>query len=123
MQIAIKSGLRTDQVKRVVIWGNHSLTQYPDTSFALVTRDDGTVVDAVAATNDAEWLQGDFIKTVQSRGGAVIAARKLSSAMSAAKAIIDHMRDWIQGSPEGDYVSMGVHSTGAYGIEVQRDHD
>ncbi|CAG0903639.1 unnamed protein product [Cyprideis torosa] len=111
-QIALRLGVGVSDVKGAIIWGNHSSTQFPDVSQAKVTVCGETkkVVDAVA---DQGWLDGEFINTVQKRGAAVIAARKLSSAMSAAKAASDHMRDWWQGT--GDrVVSMGVFSDGSY---------
>jgi len=109
-QIAAKSGVSSDKVKNVCIWGNHSATQYPDAWNGEVEKD-GKTVTAVAAVNNDEWLKSEFIETVQKRGAAVLAARKLSSAMSAAKAIGDHLRDWVCGS-SGRWVSMGVNSDG-----------
>jgi len=115
-QIAARAGVTAARVHNVVIWGNHSSTQYPDVSYGYVETASGkkSVKEAV---NDQAYLQSDFITTVQQRGAAIIKARKLSSAASAAKAIIDHMRDWINGTPEGEYVSMAVRSDGSYGIE------
>jgi len=115
-QIAHRAGVTAARVHNVVIWGNHSSTQYPDVSSGYVETDSGkkSVAEAV---NDTAYLQGDFISTVQQRGAAIIKARKLSSAASAAKAIIDHMRDWIFGTPAGEHVSMAVRSDGSYGIE------
>jgi len=117
-QIAKKLGVTIPQVQNVVIWGNHSSTQYPDVSYGFVLDfpnkgDKTSVTDAV---NDQDWLQGEFIRTVQKRGAAVIDARKLSSAGSAAQAICDHMRDWVLGTAEGEYVSMAVPSDGSYGV-------
>jgi len=112
-QIAKRVGVPTADVKGVIIWGNHSSTQYPDVHHGFVGTKEKTILKAV---NDDAWLQGDFIKTVQKRGAAVIAARKLSSAASAAKAIVDHIRDWLLGTPENEYVSMAVPSDGSYGI-------
>uniref|UniRef100_A0A7S4MAZ8 Malate dehydrogenase n=1 Tax=Vannella robusta TaxID=1487602 RepID=A0A7S4MAZ8_9EUKA len=117
-QIAKKLGVTIPQVQNVVIWGNHSSTQYPDVSYGFVTDypnkgDRTSVADAV---NDQEWLQGEFIRTVQKRGAAIIDARKLSSAGSAAQAICDHMRNWVLGTSEGEYVSMAVPSDGSYGV-------
>ncbi|KJE91236.1 cytosolic malate dehydrogenase A [Capsaspora owczarzaki ATCC 30864] len=114
-QVALRVGVSVEKVRNVIIWGNHSSTQYPDVNHGEVEvgGQRKKIKDVIA---DEAWLHGDFIKTVQSRGGAIIKARKLSSAMSAAKAIVDHMHDWIQGTPEGEFVSMGVHSTGVYGI-------
>jgi len=108
-QIAARLGVGITEVKNCIIWGNHSATQYPDVRHATVQGK--KVTDAV---NDQAWLQGDFISTVQKRGAAVIAARKLSSAMSAAKAACDHMKSIFQGTAPGEYVSMGVFSDGSY---------
>jgi len=115
-QVAMRLGVKTDAVKKVIIWGNHSSTQYPDLNFATVNLN-GQDVSAREAIKDDNWIQNDFLKTVQTRGAAIIQARKLSSAMSAAKAICDHMRSWWFGTAEGEYVSMGVISDGSYGIE------
>lgn len=116
-QIAQKVGVSAQDVKNIIIWGNHSSTQFPDVSHATVTvgGHEAKVPDAV---KDDAWLHGDFISVVQKRGAAVIAARKLSSAMSAAKAVCDHLRDWWFGTKEGQWVSMGVPSDGSYGIEA-----
>jgi len=115
-QIANRLKISPEVVKNVIIWGNHSTTQFPDVRFATaaVNGVDTPVYDAV---KDDHWLKNDFISTVQKRGGAVIAARKLSSAMSAAKAMCDHMRDWWNGTKDNEWVSMGVISDGSYGIE------
>lgn len=115
-QIAEHLKVPYSSVHNVVIWGNHSSTQYPDVSHGYVETN-GSKKAVREAVNDDAYLNGDFIKTVQQRGAAIIKARKLSSAASAAKAIVDHMRDWIYGTPEGEYVSMAVHSDGSYGIE------
>lgn len=113
-QIAAKLGVRVQDVKNVVIWGNHSSTQFPDASNGIVTIG-GVKKPVPAAINDDEYLKTTFVNTVQKRGAAVIAARKMSSALSAAKAASDHMRDWFRGS--GDrWVSMGVVSDGSYGV-------
>lgn len=109
-QIANKAGVAADKVKNVCIWGNHSATQYPDAWNGAVEKD-GKSITAVEGVNNDEWLKTEFIETVQKRGAAVLAARKLSSAMSAAKAIGDHLRDWVLGS-NGRWVSMAVNSTG-----------
>jgi len=115
-QIAEKLHISAGQVHNVTIWGNHSSTQYPDISHAYVDTPTGKVSVKDAVKDDA-YLHGEFITTVQQRGAAVIKARKLSSAASAAKAIVDHMRDWIFGTKEGEVISMGVRSDGSYGIE------
>lgn len=111
-QVAMKAGTQTENVKNVIIWGNHSATQYPDVNHGTVN---GTPIRT--AISDQEWLNGAFITTVQKRGAAIIEARKLSSAMSAAKAAVDAVRNWIQGTPEGEWTSMSVISDGSYGIE------
>lgn len=112
-QVAAKVGVPVTAVEKVVIWGNHSSTQFPDVYHAEVTVG-GQKKAARDAINDDAWVKDVFISTVQKRGAAVIAARGLSSAMSAAKAASDHMRDWWQGT-NGRWVSMGVFSDGAYG--------
>lgn len=112
-QIAAKLGVPVKDVKNIVIWGNHSSTQFPDPSNGVVTIG-GVQKPVPAAINDEEYLKTTFVSTVQKRGAAVIAARKMSSALSAAKAASDHMKDWFLGS--GDrWVSMGVVSDGSYG--------
>lgn len=113
-QLAAKIGVPVSKVRNVVIWGNHSSTQFPDASNAFVTTSDGEQ-SLPAVLNNEEYLKTEFISTVQKRGGAVIAARKMSSAMSAAKAASDHMRNWWSGTPSGLVVSMGVISDGSYG--------
>jgi len=113
-QIAAKLGVGIENIKNVIIWGNHSSTQYPDARFAVVNKD-GKESKFLDHLTDKAWLQDQFISTVQKRGAAVIAARKMSSAMSAAKAASDHMRDWWQGTPEGTWASMAVFSNGSYG--------
>jgi len=114
-QIALKANVNVKDVHNVIIWGNHSSTQYPDSRCGYINLPNGKTPISNVIKND-QWLQGEFISTVQKRGAAVIAARKFSSAASAAKAITDHMHDWVLGTPEGDYVSMGVPSDGSYGI-------
>lgn len=109
-QLAQKTGKHNTQVKGLAIWGNHSATQYPDISHATV---DGTAASDLV---DQAWLESDFIPTVQQRGAAIIKARGLSSAASAANAAIEHMRDWALGT-NGETVSMAVYSDGSYGIE------
>lgn len=115
-QIGTRVGVSSQDVHKVIIWGNHSSTQFPDVAHATVTVG-GKAVSVPEAVKDDNWLKTDFIKTVQQRGAAVIASRKLSSAMSAAKATCDHLRDWWHGTKEGEWVSMGVTSDGSYGIE------
>jgi len=116
-QVALKLGLSVDNVHNVTIWGNHSSTQFPDLIHAKVTTKDGQSKSAYDAIKDEHWIKNEFIPVVQKRGAAIIAARKLSSAMSAAKAICDHVRDWWFGTPDHDWTSMGVVSDGSYGIE------
>jgi malate dehydrogenase len=110
-QIAQKIRKDVSQIRKVTVWGNHSATQYPDVFQA---ECEGSKVWPMI--NDPAWLEQTFIPTVQKRGAAIIDARGLSSAASAANAAIDHVRDWISGSREGDWVTMGVPSDGAYGI-------
>ncbi|KAF1375469.1 hypothetical protein PFLUV_G00220520 [Perca fluviatilis] len=115
-QVAMRCGVPATHVKNVIIWGNHSSTQYPDVHHCLVNMS-GSELACFDAVKDDAWLKGDFIATVQQRGAAVIKARKLSSAMSAAKAICDHMRDIWSGTPEGEFISMGVYSSAnSYGV-------
>ena len=108
-QLALKSGAHVSDVHGVIIWGNHSATQYPDIAHATIA---GTPATEVVP---ADWYREDFIPTVQQRGTAIIKARGASSAASAASAAIDHVRDWALGTDE-DWVSMGVASDGSYGI-------
>jgi malate dehydrogenase len=98
-------------IKKVTIWGNHSATQYPDLFNAEI---EGKSVAALI--NDQAWIENDFIPTVQERGKAIIEARGLSSAASAANAAIDHVREWHLGTSEGDWASMAVPSDGSYGV-------
>lgn len=109
-QLAAKTGARVADVRRMTIWGNHSLTQVPDLSHALVGgRPAPELVDAA-------WVDETFVPTVQKRGAEVIAARGASSAASAANAAIDQMRDWVSGTPSGDWVSMAIPTDGHYGV-------
>ena len=108
-QVAQKTGKAVTDVKKMSIWGNHSATQYPDVFHAEVAGK-----NAAQTINDQDWIEKTFIPTVQKRGAAIIDARGLSSAASAANAAIDHVRDWVLGSTE--WVSMGVPSDGSYGI-------
>ena len=110
-QIAQKTGKPVSAVKKMTIWGNHSATQYPDVFQAEVEG-----IRAWPMINDQAWLESTFIPMVQKRGAAIIEARGLSSAASAANAAIDHIRDWVLGTPAGDWVSMGIPSDGSYGI-------
>jgi malate dehydrogenase len=113
--IAKRVGVTADKVKNSIIWGNHSSTQFPDLKNARICLPQGEV-SAYNAVKDDEWIRGEFIKTIQVRGAAVIKARQMSSAMSAAKAAADHMKDIWQGTPDGEFVSMGVVSDGSYGV-------
>uniref|UniRef100_V5GL68 Malate dehydrogenase n=1 Tax=Anoplophora glabripennis TaxID=217634 RepID=V5GL68_ANOGL len=113
-QIAAKVGVPVAQVSNVIIWGNHSSTQFPDAAHAVVVVD-GKEVKASEVVKDSDWIRNTFVQTVQKRGAAVIGARKMSSAMSAAKAACDHMKDWFSGTAPGKFVSMGVISDGSYG--------
>lgn len=110
-QVAAKTGRGVTEIKKVTIWGNHSATQYPDLFNAEI---DGNSVASII--NDQSWIENDFIPTVQERGKAIIEARGLSSAASAASAAIDHIHDWVLGTPEGDWVSMAVPSDGSYSV-------
>ena len=109
-QLAAKLGTSVNAVTQMTIWGNHSATQYPDVFNALV--DGGNAAEAI---DDQEWIESTFLPVVQKRGAAIIEARGASSAASAANATVDHMRDWVLGTPEGDWVSMAVPSDGSYG--------
>jgi malate dehydrogenase len=109
-QLAEKTGAHTTAIKKMLIWGNHSSTQYPDLNFCTV---DGKPAKSLV---DNAWYVDTFIPTVQQRGAAIIKARGASSAASAASSAIDHVRDWVYGTDEGDWVSMGVQSDGSYGI-------
>ncbi len=110
-QIAAKLGAPVTDVKRMTIWGNHSTTQYPDLFHCEVGGR-----NAYKAVDDHEWVDTVFIPTVAKRGAAIIEARGASSAASAANAAVDHIRSWVQGTPDGDWVSMGIPSDGSYGV-------
>jgi len=114
-QIAARLKVPVGTVRNVTIWGNHSSTQFPDASHAVVQMG-GKDVPVIQALNNDPWLLDEFVKTVQTRGAAVIKARKMSSALSAAKAACDHMRTLWQGTPPGQYASMAVLSDGSYGV-------
>jgi malate dehydrogenase len=109
-QLAAKAGTHVNDIRRMIIWGNHSSTQYPDLHHATVKG------QPALSLVEQSWYTETFIPTVQQRGAAVIKARGASSAASAASAAIDHIRTWLLGSPPGDYVSMGVPADGSYGI-------
>jgi len=110
-QVAQKTGKPVASVRKMAVWGNHSATQYPDIFQAEV---DGK--KAWSLINDQTWLEKEFIPTIQKRGAAIIEARGLSSAASAANAAMDHVRNWVYGTPDGDWVSMGIPADGSYGI-------
>jgi malate dehydrogenase len=110
-QVAKKAGVHTTAVTKMTIWGNHSATQYPDIFHAEIAGK-----PAAGVIDDQAWVENDFIPTVQQRGAAIIKARGLSSAASAASAAVDHMRSWALGTPEGDWVSMAIPSDGSYGV-------
>ncbi|NYI07983.1 malate dehydrogenase [Allostreptomyces psammosilenae] len=110
-QLAKKLDAPVSEVKKLTIWGNHSATQYPDVFHAEVRGE-----NAAAAVNDEAWLNDTFIPTVAKRGAAIIEARGASSAASAANAAIDHVHDWVNGTPEGDWTSAGIVSDGSYGV-------
>ncbi len=110
-QLSTKTGQPVTAIKKMTIWGNHSSTQYPDLFHCEVNGQ-----NAAALVNDQAWLENDFIPTVAKRGAAIIKARGLSSAASAANAAIDHMHSWVAGTPDGDWVSMAIPSDGSYGV-------
>ncbi|KAL7083352.1 hypothetical protein ACP275_14G156000 [Erythranthe tilingii] len=114
-QISEKLNVHVGDVRNVIIWGNHSSTQYPDANHATVNTVNGDKL-VPELVGDDKWLKTEFIATVQQRGAAIIKARKLSSALSAASSACDHIRDWVLGTPKGNWVSMGVYSDGSYGI-------
>ncbi|XP_058800915.1 malate dehydrogenase, cytoplasmic [Phymastichus coffea] len=113
--LASRLGVGVEKVENVTIWGNHSSTQFPDATHATVKLN-GSTKSVPEALNDDDWLNNEFVETIQKRGAAVIAARTMSSAMSAAKAAGDHMRDWWLGTKPGSWVSMGIVSDGSYNI-------
>ena len=110
-QLAEKTGSHVSAIKKMTIWGNHSATQYPDLNHATVAG------KAASSLVDTKWVQETFIPVVQQRGAAIIKARGQSSAASAASAAIDHVRDWVRGTADGDWTSMAVPSDGSYGIK------
>lgn len=110
-QLAQKTGTSVTDVRKVTVWGNHSASQYPDITHATVKGQ-----PAPSVVNDPAWVADVFIPTVAKRGAAIIDARGASSAASAANAAIDHVHDWVLGTPEGDWVSAGVPSDGSYGV-------
>jgi len=110
-QLSARTGAPLTDIKKLTIWGNHSATQYPDWSMATVA---GAPVEQVVG--DRTWLEDTFIPTVAKRGAAIIEARGASSAASAANAAVDHVFDWVNGTPEGDWVSAAIMSDGSYGV-------
>ena len=111
-QLAHKLGVAVGEITNLTIWGNHSSTQYPDLFNTLVGGK-----NAAELINDQDWIENTFIPTVAKRGAAIIAARGLSSAASAANATIEHARDWVNGTAEGDWASMAIPSDGSYGVQ------
>ena len=111
-QLAQRTGTTVNDITKMTIWGNHSATQFPDLFHAEVNG-----ANAYDAVNDPAWYESSYIPTVQQRGAAIIKARGLSSAASAANAAVDHIRSWALGTPAGDWVSMGVCSEGSYGVD------
>jgi malate dehydrogenase len=110
-QLSAKLGVPVAEIRKLTIWGNHSATQYPDLFHAEVGGR-----NAAEAVNDQDWLRDTFIPTVAKRGAAIIEARGASSAASAASAAIDHVHDWVLGTPDGDWTSMAIPSDGSYGV-------
>jgi malate dehydrogenase len=109
-QLSAKTGTGVGEIRKLTIWGNHSATQYPDIFHAEVGG------SAASDLVDEAWLAGEFIPRVAKRGAAIIEARGASSAASAANAAVDHVRDWVLGTPEGDWTSAGIPSDGSYGV-------
>ena len=110
-QVAAKTGAAISEITKMTIWGNHSATQYPDVFNAEVSGQ-----SAAQTIGDQSWIESDFIPTVQKRGAAIIEARGASSAASAANAAVDHVHDWVLGTPAGDWVSMAIPTDGSYGV-------
>ena len=110
-QLAKKAGVTVTEIAQLTIWGNHSATQYPDIFHAQING-----ANAADVVNDQKWLENDFIPTVAKRGAAVIEARGASSAASAANAALEHVYDWVNGTPEGDWTSAAIVSDGSYGV-------
>ncbi len=110
-QASQKTGIHTSDMRKMTVWGNHSVTQYPDIS--QLEANGEKVWDRI---NDQDWYENTFIPTVAKRGAAIIEARGFSSAASAANAAIEHIRDWVLGTPDGDWTTMGIPSDGSYGI-------
>jgi malate dehydrogenase len=111
-QLATKAQTEVTQITNMTVWGNHSTTQYPDITHAKVGGR-----NAAEVVSDQQWVENEFIPTVAKRGAAVIEARGASSAASAANAAIDHVNNWVNGTPEGDWVTIGIPSDGSYGVD------
>ncbi len=111
-QLAKKTGAAVKEITNMTVWGNHSTTQYPDIMHAKVGGR-----NAAEVVNDQQWIENEFIPTVAKRGAAIIEARGASSAASAASAAVDHVHDWVNGTPDGDWVSMAVPTDGSYGVD------
>jgi len=111
-QLAQKAGVNVTEVSHIAIWGNHSTTQYPDFYHAMIKGQAATKI-----INDEDWFKSTFLETVQKRGAAIIKARGLSSAASAANAIVDTVKNLIRPTPEGQFFSVAVSSDGSYGVE------
>ena len=109
-QLANKANVHSSEIKQMIIWGNHSTTQYPDSNHVLIRK------KSIDELIDIKWIRNEFIPKVQVRGAEIIKARGLSSAASAASAAINHMNNWELGTPEGDWVSMAIPSDGSYGV-------
>jgi len=109
-QLAHKTGVHSNEIKQMIVWGNHSTTQYPDTNHTLIRE------QAINEFVDDNWIRNEFIPRVQVRGAEIIKARGLSSAASAASAAIDHMNNWELGTADNDWVSMAIPSDGSYGV-------
>jgi malate dehydrogenase len=114
-QVAQKIGKPVSAIRKIIVWGNHSATQYPDL-FQAEAVEGNAAKKVWPMITDQAWLENTFIPTVQKRGAAIIDARGLSSAASAANAAIDHVRDWVYGTKEGDWLTMGIPSDGSYDI-------
>src|SRR5207248_3341224 len=111
-QLAKKTGAAVSEITNMTIWRNHSTTQYPDLFHARVKGQ-----SAYELVGDQDWYENEFIPTVAKRGAAIIEARGASSAASAANAAIDHVNTWVNGTPQGDWVTIGIPSDGSYGVE------
>ncbi|CAO2834809.1 unnamed protein product [Amaranthus hypochondriacus] len=116
-QICEKLNVNNIDVKNVIIWGNHSSTMYPDLNYATVSSPNYGYNFVHKLVADQHWLNTEFMKTVRLRGAEIMKARRLSSALSAASAVCDHIHYWLLGTPKGTWVSMGVYSDGSYGIQ------